>query len=105
MAYTGTHDNDTCRGWFEKESNKDFIKEYLNVKNDDDVTEAMVRAVLSSASCLAIIPIQDFLDIPGRMNTPSTLNTDNWSFRITKDLLSSKNAEKIRHLTSIYKRI
>lgn len=105
VAYTGTHDNDTCRGWFEAENNKEFIKEYLNVKNDEDVCEAMVRAVLSSSSKLSVIPIQDFLDIPGRINTPSTLNDDNWSFRITKDVLTSKNAERIRHLTSIYKRI
>jgi len=105
VAYTGTHDNDTCRGWYETEGNKEFIKDYLNIKSDDEVCEAMVRAVLSSPSKLAIIPIQDFLDIPGRMNTPSTLNTDNWSFRITKDILTEKNAERIKHLTSIYKRI
>ena len=105
VVYTGTHDNDTCRGWFESEYNKEFIKDYLNIKSDDDVPEAMVRAALSSPSKLAVIPIQDFLDIPGRMNTPSTLGPDNWSFRITKDVLTKENAEKIRHLTGIYKRI
>lgn len=105
IAYTGTHDNDTCQGWFETEGNKEFIKEYLNVQDDSDVPEAMVRSVLSSPSKLAIILIQDFLNIPGRMNTPSTLNEDNWSFRITKDILSNKNAEKIRRLTATYKRI
>lgn len=105
VVYTGTHDNDTCRGWYESESNKEFIKDYLNVKDDNSVPEAMVRAALASPAKLAIIPIQDFLDIPGRMNTPSTLNEDNWSFRITKDVLSHENAEKIRHLTQIYKRL
>lgn len=105
VAYTGTHDNDTCRGWYENVSDKAFIREYLNAKSDDDVPEAMIRAVLSSRANLAIIPIQDFLDIPGRMNTPSTLSTENWSFRIKKDILTSITAEKIRHLTNIYKRI
>lgn len=105
IAYTGTHDNDTCRGWYENEPNKEFIREYLNVSSDNDVPEAMVRAVLQSPSKLAIIPIQDFLDIPGRVNTPSTLSSDNWSFRIADDDLSDKNAEKIKHLTAIYKRI
>ncbi len=105
VVYTGTHDNDTCRSWYENEPNKEYIREYLNVKNDADVPEAMVRAVLSSRAKLSIIPIQDFLDIPGRMNTPSTLSTDNWSFRITKDVLTDSSAEKIRHLTQIYKRI
>ncbi len=105
VVYTGTHDNDTCKSWYENEPNKEYIREYLNVKDDKDVPEAMVRAALSSSSKLSIIPIQDFLDIPGRMNTPSTLSTDNWSFRITKDVLTDKASQKIRHLTQIYKRI
>ena len=105
VVYTGTHDNDTCRGWYDDHPHKEYIREYLNVKSDADVPEAMVRAALSSSSNLAIIPIQDFLEIPGRMNTPSTLGPDNWSFRITKDALSDKASEKIRNLTQIYKRI
>lgn len=105
IVYTGTHDNDTCYGWYKNEPNKEYIRDYLNIENDDDVPEAMIRAALSSRAKLAIIPIQDFLGIPGRMNTPSTLNTDNWSFRITKDVLTDAASEKIRRLTNIYKRI
>jgi len=105
VVYTGTHDNDTCAGWFQNEPNKEYIREYLNVKDDKDISRAMVRATLSSRSKLAIIPIQDFLEIPGRMNTPSTLSTDNWSFRIVKDVLTGSASCNIRHLTQLYKRI
>ena len=105
VVYTGTHDNDTCAGWFENEPNKEYIREYLNLKDDKDISRGMIRAVLSSSSKLSIIPLQDFLEIPGRMNTPSTLSEDNWSFRITKDVLTDTAAEEIRHLTQIYKRI
>ena len=105
VCYTGTHDNDTCIGWYESETNKEFIKDYLNVKNDKDVPEAMIKTVLSSPSDLAIIPIQDFLDINIRMNAPSTLNQDNWSFRIKENVLTKKASERIYNLTKIYKRI
>ena len=105
VVYTGTHDNDTCSGWFENEPNKEYIREYLNIKDDKDISQGMVRAALSSSSKLSIIPIQDFLEIPGRMNTPATLSEDNWSFRITKDALTDSASEKIRHLTQVYKRI
>lgn len=105
VVYTGTHDNDTCAGWFENDPDKEYIREYLNINDDRDISRAMVRAALSSRSRLSIIPIQDFLEIPGRMNTPSTLSTDNWSFRITKDVLTDSASKKILHLTQIYKRI
>lgn len=105
VCYTGTHDNDTCVGWYKTEENKEFIKEYLNVKKDSDVPDAMIRTVLSSPSDLAIIPIQDFLDINIRMNAPSTLNQDNWSFRIKENVLTKEASTKIYNLTKIYKRI
>ena len=65
----------------------------------------MIKTVLSSPSDLAIIPIQDFLDINIRMNAPSTLNQDNWSFRIKENVLTKKASERIYNLTKIYKRI
>lgn len=105
VVYTGTHDNDTTFSWYENEGNKEFIRDYLGVKKDSEVPQAMVRAVLSSPADLAIIPIQDYLGSGRRMNTPSTVNNENWSFRIKKDCLNDVLAHKIRHLTIIYKRI
>ncbi|MBE7016467.1 MAG: 4-alpha-glucanotransferase, partial [Ruminococcaceae bacterium] len=47
VAYTGTHDNDTLVGWYENETNKEFIRDYLNVATDEYVPVAMVRTVLA----------------------------------------------------------
>lgn len=104
VVYTGTHDNDTTAGWYEGENNKEFIRDYLGVSTDNEVPEAMVRTCLKSPADLAIIPIQDYLQGGRRMNTPSTVNKDNWSFRIKKCDLNDILAHKIGHLTSLYKR-
>lgn len=104
IAYTGTHDNDTTSSWFENEPNKEFVRDYLGIHPDSSVTEAMVRAVLASRAELAIIPIQDYIESGRRMNTPSTVNDENWSFRIKKGVTNDILAHKIMHLTDLYKR-
>lgn len=104
IAYTGTHDNDTTAGWFENEPNKEFIRDYLGIPQGGSVTEAMVRTVLASRAELAIIPIQDYIEGGRRMNTPSTVNNENWSFRIKKGVTNDVLAHKIMHLTDLYKR-
>jgi len=104
VAYTGTHDNDTTRNWFFEERNKEFIRDYLNVAEDEWVSVAMVRTVLASRADTAIIPIQDYLGYGKRMNTPGTVSPDNWSFRIRKDALNDGLIYHIGHLTKLYKR-
>jgi len=104
VAYTGTHDNDTLVGWYKNEPNKEFIRDYLNVATDEYVPVAMVRTVLASRAATVIIPIQDYLGYGRRMNTPSTANEENWSWRIKKDALSEELAYHISHLTKLYKR-
>ncbi len=104
IAYTGTHDNDTLVGWYQNETNKEFIRDYLNVGTDDLVPVAMVRTILASRAKLAVIPLQDYLGYGERMNTPSTANKENWSWRIRKDLLHDGVIYHINHLTKLYKR-
>lgn len=104
IAYTGTHDNDTLVGWYNDEQNKEFIRDYLNVATDEYVPVAMVRAVLASRAKIAIIPIQDYLGYGRRMNTPSTANEENWSWRIKNDALGEGVKYHISHLTKLYKR-
>ena len=104
VAYTGTHDNDTLIGWYQNETNKEFIRDYLNVATDEWVPAAMIRTVLASRAKTAIIPIQDYLGYGRRMNTPSTANEENWSFRIKKGALHEGISYNIAHLTKLYKR-
>lgn len=88
VAYTGTHDNDTARGWWEaaKDRERAFAGAYLAC-GAHDVHWAMIRAALNSVAAVAIFPLQDVLGLPSseRMNTPGTLGGRNWRWRFTWD--------------------
>ncbi|MBE5781898.1 MAG: 4-alpha-glucanotransferase [Clostridiales bacterium] len=85
VAYTGTHDNDTVLGWWEKASDrvKEFAMETLEFTEEDDIALCFIEEVLSSPAERAIIPMQDFLRLgsEGRMNTPGTVG-HNWGWRM-----------------------
>ncbi len=104
IAYTGTHDNDTLINWYEKERNKEFVRDYLNVAEDAWVCVGIIRTVLQSRADTVIIPIQDYLGYGKRMNTPGTVGPQNWSFRIRKDAINEGLIYHIGHLTKLYKR-
>jgi 4-alpha-glucanotransferase len=59
-AYTGTHDNDTARGWFESagQDEREFAQRYLRVDGSDFAWD-LIRAVWSSVADIAITPMQD----------------------------------------------
>ena len=107
VVYTGTHDNDTTRGWYFnlKPKVRRFVKNYLNIKGNRDVEWAFIRAAISSVSELAIIPVQDYLGLgsEARMNMPSTLG-NNWKWRMKKDDLTKELAEKIYRICKTYAR-
>lgn len=106
VVYTGTHDNDTARGWFESRPPKeqDYILRYLNCA-PDKVVWAMIRAALSSVANLAIVPLQDVLESESdaRMNFPSHAD-GNWQWRCSDEQLNPKRAEKLAGLTTLFGR-
>ena len=86
VYYTGTHDNDTTRGWFASldADQQAAVASILKVEDIEQVNAAMIRTVLDSHANLAVIPLQDLLGLgsDARMNTPGT--TDGnwlWQFR------------------------
>ena len=105
VAYTGTHDNDTTRGWFDSlpAHQKDLVRRTMNYYGDD-VTGEIIERLFSSAADTVIIPMQDFLDLPtsARMNTPSTLG-GNWAWRSAPDW--EKLDGKIREMLAKYNRL
>ncbi|MFN4220219.1 MAG: 4-alpha-glucanotransferase [bacterium] len=109
VAYTGTHDNNTTKGWFRKENvNLDFLSSYLGRKdmNEDNISDIFIELLLGSVANLVIIPLQDLLNLDEnyRMNTPGT-SENNWIYR--DDLLISKLenlASKYYNLNKVYKR-
>jgi len=106
VVYTGTHDNDTMKGWLDKASTKEkeFIINYLGYQ-PDDMVKALIRLAISSVSEFAIIPMQDILGLgsEARMNTPSTLGI-NWKWRSKETDYSNDNATFLKTLSHMYGR-
>ena len=109
VVYTGTHDNDTTRAYFEKEkkNNGDIFKhlqQYLNYTGDNVVSE-LIRIAYASVAVFVIIPMQDILNLGGesRMNFPSTLG-GNWSWRFTWDQVDKSMSAHYKNLASLYER-
>ncbi len=103
VVYTGTHDNDTSRGWFASLSKKERrrVSDYLGCQRDG-VPWAMTRAALTSVANLAVIPAQDLLGLDGeaRMNTPA-VSGGNWAWRLVPGQLDAALAKKLRRLTRL----
>ncbi|XP_047325650.1 4-alpha-glucanotransferase, chloroplastic/amyloplastic isoform X2 [Impatiens glandulifera] len=111
VVYTGTHDNDTTRGWWEviPEAEKSNVMQYLSIMVEDDISWAMIQAAFSSVAQTAIIPMQDILglDSSGRMNIPAT-QFGNWNWRMPSSMRFDNlhdEAKKLRDLLSLYGRI
>jgi 4-alpha-glucanotransferase len=110
VVYTGTHDNDTTRGWYESapENEKDFARRYLGSLESltpDAFTENLIRTAWDSVAVFAMAPLQDFLNLGSgaRMNFPSRLS-GNWAWRLSEDSLSSELQERIKELNWLYQR-
>ena len=108
VVYTGTHDNDTVRGWFSTAGPEDvaLALEYMGLPDDTDGNWGFIRAALGSVADLAVVPMQDYLNLgsEARINTPSTLGGNNWRWRMTKDQMDMALAQKMARLTKLYGR-
>jgi len=110
VVYTGTHDNNTTRGWYQDtdEECKIYLREYLDKTdlNEENVSWNMVSLAMSSVADLCIIPMQDYLNLNGsaRINTPSILG-GNWEWRLTNNSVGDRILNRIRNLAGIYGRI
>ena len=82
-----------------------YCLDYIN-SNFDDGVNALVKETLKSVSRIAIIPIQDYLELDGfgRMNLPSTLG-GNWDWRLEKNYLTKEVKDKIKHFTKLSGRV
>ncbi len=107
VVYTGTHDNDTLIGWFQKakEEDRQFARDYLNSRSDDEIHWNAIRGAWSSVANMAISPVQDFLGLgsEARINTPGVA-AGNWQWRLRHGVLTDELAERIAKLTKVYSR-
>ncbi|MBF0571009.1 MAG: 4-alpha-glucanotransferase [Candidatus Omnitrophica bacterium] len=103
VAYSGTHDNNTIQGWYQKEANpheKANIARVLQTKfTSRNLHWTMIEVLMRSKAETIIIPMPDFLGLreEGRMNTPAT-KVNNWQWRLRANALTSKLSQKISHI-------
>jgi 4-alpha-glucanotransferase len=108
VVYTGTHDNDTTAGWFEKlpGTQREALRKKLGVVSDRKIVWAMIRAALASSANTAIVPAQDLLELgsEARMNLPG-MAKGNWGWRLKAGVLTEKLTHRLRSLTMEYGRL
>ncbi len=107
VVYTGTHDNDTVLGWADSLSAGELAFALRYLKTDrDGLREAMLCAALASVANTCILTMQDLcaLGSEARMNTPSTVGTQNWGWRLTADRLTPAITAWLLENTRLYGR-
>ncbi len=107
VAYTGTHDNATARGWYET-APKNEVEFYRKYTDRDGSTFAwdLIRGVWSSVAVFGLAPMQDFLNLgnDARMNYPGN-PSGNWSWRMPGSALTPELAARIKSLNSLFNRL
>ncbi len=109
VAYTGTHDNNTIRGWLDTEAAPEIKNRiYHYIGRDvpaDEINWELIRIVMMSAANTVIFPMQDILGLgeQARMNRPSS-REGNWEWRLTPEELTQEISERLSEMTRIYGR-
>lgn len=106
VVYTGTHDNDTCEGWWCSldQSSRDRVCAYGGgAVGRGTISEAMVRLCMTSPANLAIVPMQDVLGLgrAARMNRPGVTSARNWSWRLARGEASKRAAKEMRKVVEV----
>ena len=107
VAYTGTHDNNTTRGWYESapEREQDFCRRYL-ARSGEDITWSMIRALWGSVAAWVLAPMQDILSLGywARMNFPGTAS-GNWGWRMHPDAINEGLIDRLHETNYLYGRL
>ncbi len=108
IVYTGTHDNDTVKGWYESLSAKDKKKFKLRMKQnkiaEKSVSDQLIEYSLKVNANYCIIPMWDINGYgkEARINVPGTVGFPNWTFRINDFNDLDKGLKKVSRLIKKY---
>ncbi|HEY7728643.1 MAG TPA: 4-alpha-glucanotransferase [Candidatus Eisenbacteria bacterium] len=106
LVYTGTHDNDTTRGWWAALSDeaRTRARDYLGLpeSGDEGIEWALIRAAYESVAEWAIVPVQDVLGLGSgaRMNLPAR-QEGNWGWRLRGSALGPGHAARLLRLVEV----
>jgi 4-alpha-glucanotransferase len=109
LVYTGTHDNNTAKGWFMEEAtpaDRERLSRYAgHPVAEDEIHWEMTRLAFMSVAETAIVPMQDLIGLgsEARMNRPATTD-GNWAWRLLGEQSPPDLAEKLSGLTALYGR-
>ena len=110
VIYTGTHDNETTLGWYqrclkEEKHTVKYLEEYFGNVTEENISETIIRAAFASVCDTCIIPLQDWLNLDNsaRINVPSVLG-GNWDWHMDGDELKKELAHKMKHFKTVYGR-
>ncbi|MEB3339245.1 4-alpha-glucanotransferase [Okeania sp.] len=107
VVYTGTHDNNTTVGWFNKRSaeEQERVHRFLGGTWGNGIHWDLIRLAMSSVACMAIFPLQDILGLGEEaiMNQPG-IPDGNWCWRYQAGALTSEISDRLREVTDIYGR-
>lgn len=118
VVYTGTHDNETTAGWFNRtdttgttddpavvQQERLYARQYAKILVDSEAHWDLIRLAWSSVGVIAIAPMQDFLGLgnEARMNYPSS-DRGNWQWRLRSDQINDEIVRRLKELTEIYGR-
>lgn len=104
IVYTGTHDNNTTRGWFSRELTKAqqrLVSDYVGHKvTITSAARDLTRLAFQSSAKLAVVPMQDLLNLgqEARMNVPAKAR-GNWRWRLRAQAITAKLTDDLAALT------
>ena len=110
VVYTGTHDNQTTLGWYQKleKKDRDFLEEYTGITSWKNVCSGMIRLAMMSVCDTCVVPMQDYLELDdaARINEPGSLG-NNWKWRMKKDVTEQYKelSKRIYKLSKMYGRL
>lgn len=108
VVYTGTHDNNTIKGWYRQEGSRYHhqLEQYLGKQvSEDKIHLEMGRLAYSSVANIAILPMQDVLGIDetARMNMPAS-GENNWQWRLQHGEITYENERQLKEWTILFNR-
>lgn len=109
LVYSGTHDNNTTRGWFETEataSERQWLFKYLGHRcSVANVSWELIRLAMMSVADTAIVPLQDILSLgaAARMNRPGTAH-GNWQWRFKWKAITPQITRQLAETTTLFNR-
>ena len=109
VVYTGTHDNNTIRGWFEREATDKVKKRLFRYLGREVPVEELhwelIKVAMMSVADLVVIPVQDVVGLgeEARMNLPGK-GEGNWRWQLLAEQLTASLARRLKEMTKVYGR-